>query len=50
MTGNGSPDDPAQLTLVDKSVTHDGTNYDLTLFFRSTNNKPVGAVELVARD
>lgn len=48
LTGNGSPDDPAQLTLVDKSVTHDGTNYDLTLFFRSTNNKPVGAVELVA--
>ncbi len=42
------PDDPALLTLVDKTVTRDGTNYDLTLFFRPTNGKPVGAVELLA--
>jgi hypothetical protein len=41
-------DDPALLTLVDKSVTRDGTNYDLTMFFRPTNHKPVGTVELMA--
>jgi hypothetical protein len=45
---SASPDDPALLTLVDKTITHDGTNYDLTLFFRTTNTKPVGAVELMA--
>jgi glutaredoxin 2 len=41
-------DDPALLTLVDRNVTRDGTNYDLTMFFRSTKNKPVGMVELTA--
>ncbi len=41
-------DDPALLTLVDKSVTRDGTNYNLAMFFRPTRNKPVGTVELVA--
>jgi hypothetical protein len=41
-------DDPALLTLVDKNVARDGTNYDLTMFFRPTNNKPVGTVELMA--
>jgi hypothetical protein len=41
-------DDPALLTLVDKSVTRDGTNYDLTMFFRPTSHKPVGTVELMA--
>jgi hypothetical protein len=41
-------DDPALLTLVDKSVTRNGTNYDLTMFFRPTNHKPVGTVELMA--
>jgi hypothetical protein len=47
MTPTG-PDNPALLTLVDKTVTRDGTNYDLTLFFRPTNGKPVGTVELMA--
>jgi hypothetical protein len=41
-------DDPALLTLVDKNVTRDGTNYDLTMFFRPTSHKPVGTVELMA--
>jgi hypothetical protein len=41
-------EDPALLTLVDKTVTKDGTNYDLAMFFRPTNNKPVGTVELMA--
>ena len=47
MSGPGQ-DDPALLTLVDKTVTREGTNYDLTMFFRPTKNKPVGPVELMA--
>jgi hypothetical protein len=47
MTGTMS-DDPTLLTLVDKNVAKDGTNYDLTMFFRPTSSKPVGTVELMA--
>jgi hypothetical protein len=42
------PGDPAVLALVNQTVTRDGTNYDLAMFFKSTNNKPPGTVELIA--
>ena len=41
-------DDPPLLHLVNQTVTHSDSNLVLTLFFRPTNNKPIGDVELMA--
>jgi hypothetical protein len=42
------PGDPTFLALVNQTVTRDGTNYDLAMFFKPSNNKPPGTVELIA--
>ena len=42
------PATPAKLILTDRNVTRSGTGYLLTLYFRASNNSPVGAVDLIA--
>lgn len=42
------PGDPTLLALVNQTVTRDGTNYDLAMFFKPTSDKPPGTVELIA--
>jgi hypothetical protein len=39
---------PAMLILASQTVATNGSNYILTLFFKTTNDRPVGTVDLIA--